>query len=318
MLQINNENTTMKKCSLPSYVSILLFVAICLFSHSMPAKAAPADNSLLQGRGNAGHYLFENVKYTKEDSAEVVRLLSMTPKGNDVLFYARKFLGRPYVAFTLEVADPEELVVNLRGLDCTTYVETVLALTMTYRQGGRSFSDYLRNLAYIRYRGGVRDGYLSRLHYFAWWMHDNTEKGIVEEIIGPKYWNATMSVNDFYMTKHWKSYKMLAAHPEWVPKITELENEGNGRMIKYLPKRYLNLSRKELPDVHDGDVVAIVTTKEGLDFSHLGFAVWGRDGKLHLLNASMVYKKVVEDKNTFYKYMAERRTSVGISLLRLK
>lgn len=111
---------------------------------------------------------------------------------------------------------------------------------------------------------------------------------------------------------------MLAAHPEWVPKITELENEGNGRMIKYLPKRYLNLSRKELPDVHDGDVVAIVTTKEGLDFSHLGFAVWGRDGKLHLLNASMVYKKVVEDKNTFYKYMAERRTSVGISLLRLK
>ena len=44
------------------------------------------------------------------------------------LDFARRLKGRPYVASTLEVADPERLVVNLRGLDCATLVETASAL----------------------------------------------------------------------------------------------------------------------------------------------------------------------------------------------
>lgn len=298
----------------------LLFINMCMSIAScdgMPQKLAAASEGPCQP-ASVSEYDFSKVVYTQADSAEVVRLLLQKPNGNDVLFFARKFLGRPYVAYTLEVADPEQLVVNLSGLDCTTYVETVLALTLTHRQGGRSFADYCRNLEYIRYRGGVRDGYLSRLHYFAWWMEDNIEKGLVEEIMDQSHWSATMKVNDYYMTQHWKSYKMLAAHPEWVRKITDLERKGNGKIIRYLPQKFLNLNKKDLPAVHDGDVIAIVTTKEGLDFSHLGFVVWGKDGKMHLLNASMVYKKVVEDKNTFYKYMSERRTNVGASFLRLK
>ena len=55
--------------------------------------------------------------YTQADSARVVELLKMKPTGNDALFYARKLKGIPYVASTLEVADPEQLVVNLRELD---------------------------------------------------------------------------------------------------------------------------------------------------------------------------------------------------------
>ncbi|MGD9771744.1 MAG: N-acetylmuramoyl-L-alanine amidase-like domain-containing protein, partial [Parabacteroides sp.] len=38
------------------------------------------------------------------------------------------FEGTPYVASTLEQT-PEQLVVNLREFDCTTFVESVLALS---------------------------------------------------------------------------------------------------------------------------------------------------------------------------------------------
>ena len=48
-----------------------------------------------------------------------------------ILAIARKFIGTPYVANTLEKNKDEKLVVNLRGMDCTTYLETVLALSRT-------------------------------------------------------------------------------------------------------------------------------------------------------------------------------------------
>lgn len=260
-----------------------------------------------------------DIVYSRADSLRVVKLLSKSlPEGeNDVLFFARSFLGLPYVAFTLEVADPEKLVVNLHGLDCTTYVETVLALTMTHRAGSTAFMDFCRNLERLRYRGGEMDGYLSRLHYFAWWMHDNIDLGIVEEVTDKKTFTAPMRVNDYYMTAHPNSYKMLKAHPDLVSEITRLEKAANGEDGTYLPKGKMLLTRSQLP-VRDGDVIAIVTQKAGLDYSHLGFAVWGKDGKLHLLNASSLYHKVVEDKNTFYTYLQRQKSALGARFFRLR
>ena len=75
--------------------------------------------------------IFAEVIYEKSDSIEVEQLLAAPLQGDTILFYARHFLGRPYVGATLEVHDPEWLVVNLRGLDCTTLIETVLALSVT-------------------------------------------------------------------------------------------------------------------------------------------------------------------------------------------
>lgn len=256
--------------------------------------------------------------YTVADSAEVVSLLRADTGANDVLFYARHFVGRPYVAHTLEVADPELLVVNLRELDCTTLVETVCALAMTKRQGSDRFADFCRNLERLRYWGGQRNGYLSRLHYFTWWMRDNKAKGIVEDVSDDVHFTQPVVVRNGYMSRNAGKYKMLAAHPEWVSRIAKLEREYNGPDGTYLPQRATALSRKQLSCIEDGDIIAIVTTKAGLDYSHLGFAVWGEDGKLHLLNASMVYKRVVEDTVTLHDYLARYRTSVGIRLLRLR
>lgn len=255
--------------------------------------------------------------YTPADSVEVERLLAAQPKGSDVLYYARHFLGRPYVAHTLEVADPERLVVNLRQLDCTTLVETVLALTATHRAGQRSFADYCAHLERLRYRGGQMNGYISRLHYFGWWIADNAQRGNVTRVTCAQHFTGSFRLNDYYMTAHPEAYRFLRNHPARRDSLLKMERAANGAQHHYLPEQRTRLTAKQLPCVHDGDLLAIVTTKAGLDYSHLGFAVWGSDGLLHLLNASSVYKKVVEDRVTLHDYLLRQRHATGVAVLRL-
>lgn len=259
----------------------------------------------------------ERIVFTKYDSTKVEQLLSVTPAGNDVLFYARQFKGIPYVASTLEMCDPEKLVVNLRELDCTTLVETCMALAMTHRQGNTRFVDFCKNLESIRYRCGKMNGYLSRLHYFTWWMHDNISKGIIQEVKDTKHFIAPICVNNHYMSSHPEKYKMLRIHPEWVDSIRTLEKASNGQDGCYLAERFTGLTKRDLSCIENGDVIAIVTRKEGIDYSHLGIAVWQNDGHLHLLNASSIHHKVVEEPKTLKTYLSEHPSSIGIRVFRL-
>ena len=74
------------------------------------------------------------------------------------------FLDAPYEAGTLEQKGPERLVVNLRAFDCVTFVENAVVLAGMIRAGKTALGDYTAALERIRYRGGRRDGYPSRLH----------------------------------------------------------------------------------------------------------------------------------------------------------
>lgn len=302
------------KCLLLSLTCCLLGCADDSSREKQPQGEVAHPASALQAPSD----FLQKVVYSKEDSAEVVRLLRLSPDGSDVLFYARCFLNVPYVANTLEVSDPERIVVNLRELDCTTLVETVLALTMTRRQGADNFVDYCRNLEKLRYRNGKCDGYVSRLHYFEWWINDNMKKGVVENVDDGRYFTGKKRIDNSYMSMHPGSYKMLRLHPEWVSGIREMEKMENNNVVSFLPEKSTCLDCRKLQNVHDGDIVAIVTNKSGLDYSHLGFSVWGRDGKLHLLNASSIHKKVVEEPMTLYQYLAKHPKSIGIRVLRLR
>ena len=259
------------------------------------------------------------VIYTSNDSLQIVRLLrGKVPEGREVLYYAQNFLGVPYVAHTLERADPEKLVVNLSQLDCTTLVETVLALSMTKRQRSDSFTDYCQNLMRLRYWDGHMDGYLSRLHYFSWWMEDNMRRQLVQEISHPQYFTRTLTVNNYYMSAHSSFYKYLKTKPARVDSIAKLEKKYNGKKWSYLPASFLGLPADSLSAiVRNGDIIALVTKKKGLDFSHLGFAVWGKDSKLHLLNASSLHHQVVDEPKTLQQYVREHPSCLGISVLRL-
>ena len=259
------------------------------------------------------------VTYQKADSLTVCRLLAKTNTTTSTLWFARQFLGVPYVAHTLEVNDKEQLVVNTRELDCTTLVETVTALTLCAQQGKKTWKDYLTTLQTLRYRQGKLDGYASRLHYFSDWIRDKQAMKIVKEIHAPNPpFTAVQHVNVNYMSTHPTAYKALKAQPELVPVIRKQEQQLTGLKARYIPKSALRRSTKALRQaVHDGDIIAITCNKKGLDIAHLGFAVWKKDG-LHLLNASMIHKKVVEEPMTFYQYLQKHTSHTGIRVLRIK
>ena len=268
----------------------------------------------------------QGVEYTKEDSALVVKLLkeAKTERGtqNRVLYFGKEFWGLPYVAHTLELGDTEHLIVNLHGLDCTTFVETVVALSMCDKQDKRSFDDYCKNLTKIRFREGKMTDYTSRLHYFTWCAEDNERLGIVEDIAPQAApwgaFTAVQTININYMSTHPTLYKQLKNHPDFVAPIKKYEQATNGRKFRYIPKTNLQWSQStDLGVIHDGDIVAMLTDSDGLDTRHIGIAFW-KNGRLHLLHASSLYKKVLMSEETFYEYEMKQQKHTGIRVFRFK
>ena len=251
------------------------------------------------------------------DSLFVVKTLQGT--STDVLSFARQFIGLPYVAHTLEIhaKGQERLVVNTRELDCTTFVENVIALTLCAKNNERHFNAFRKYLRQLRYRHGVINGYPSRLHYFTDWIEDNTKMGFVHEIQQEKSpFSAVQIINVGYMSNHPQSYEALKVHPEFIDKIAAQEKDLNGRRYRYIPKNMVKNTKLMRKIVHDGDVIAITCSKSGLDIAHLGFAVWRRDG-LHLLNASQLHHRVVEEPMTLDRYLKKHPKHTGIRIIRL-
>ena len=258
------------------------------------------------------------VTYQRADSIKICQLLGQANRQTSVLWIARQFLDVPYVAHTLEINDDERLVVNTRQLDCTTLVETVTALKLCAQDGKHAFADYLDALRQLRYRQGRLNGYPSRLHYFTDWIRDKAAMQIVEDIQQPNPpFSAVQSVSVNYMSTHPEAYKALKANPSLVPEIRASEQLLTGLKVRYIPKRLLRNNALLRSVVKDGDILAITCNKKGLDIAHLGFAVWRKDG-LHLLNASMLHKKVVEEPMTLWQYMQKHKTFTGIRVVRIK
>lgn len=260
------------------------------------------------------------VQYAQADSVAVTSLLAKArkqPAGTDLMiFFARQLVGRPYVAKTLEVNATERLVVNLRQLDCTTYVETVTALTLAASHGRYTFGGFCHYLQQLRYQRGVVS-YPGRLHYFTSWIESNTAKGYVREISAPNPpFTATQRVAVSYMTTHTQYYPMLSGHADWVSQIARTERQLTGRRYPYIPKDKILNTRQMRSAIHSGDIIAILTSKRGLDTSHIGIAVWHSDG-LHLLNASQIHGRVVEEPLTLRAYMRQHPTQTGIRVVRL-
>lgn len=255
------------------------------------------------------------------DSLFIERLLAEESQkrhgGSLPLYFASKFLNTPYVAHTLEVNKREQLVVNTRQLDCATLVDNVVALCMCVKQKKHEYTAFKQNLQTIRYRNGVIDGYCSRLHYFSEWINDNKKKGIVETIEQPvDVFSSIQTVNVSFMSQHAHKYETLAIHPELVSEIIRTEQIISGENVRYIGKDDIKNDSLSRSAIHDGDIIAITTNTKGLDIAHVGFAVWQKDG-LHLLNASLLHKKVVLESMTLKQYLGQHPSHTGIRVMRI-
>lgn len=158
---------------------------------------------------------------------------------------------------------------------------------------------------------------MKRQHYFTIWMDANEREGIVKDIAPNPPFSAVQTVNINWMSTHVSSYKMFKAHPEWKSGIRKLEQSVNGKRYRYVPKGKIANTAVFRNAIHDGDIIAIITNKKGLDTTHIGIASWHKDG-LHLLNASSIHKKVIDEPMTLYTYMHKHPVQIGIRVCRVQ
>ena len=232
---------------------------------------------------------------------------------NDIVADVGKtFLGTPYVAHTLEDKGEEQLVINLTGLDCTTFVENTLVFARLIKMGKTTFRDYENELQKIRYRKGVIDKYPSRLHYFSDWIYDNEKKGIIDdvtELVGGKPTRFHLN----FMSTHPESYPQLREHPEFIKEIRNQEAEINRRNYFYVPKERVGFVENQ---INNGDIIAFTTSIPGLDISHVGIAVRMEDNRIHLLHAPNVGYKVQITEDPLAAYINKIKKDTGIIVLK--
>lgn len=227
-----------------------------------------------------------------------------------ILHTGKQFLGTPYVGGVLDIPETENLVVNLSQLDCVTYLEIVVALSMTIKKGKTQFEDFCHELTFIRYRNGVMNGYASRLHYFSEWIHNNEQKGILENIsaaIGGKPFVKKINM----MTTNRVNYPHLKEDSS-LNVIRQAEERLSSMQLFHMPKEELLFAGDK---IQDGDLIAITTAIDGLDVAHVGIAIHV-NSELHLMHASSLSKKVEISGISLFEMLCNKSTYTGILVAR--
>lgn len=231
--------------------------------------------------------------------------------GKTMVSVGKTFLQTPYVAQTLEIGDTETLVINLQGLDCTTFVENVLAFTLLLQHEKTDFDSFAKVLETIRYKNGKLDGYASRLHYFSEWIANNGQKGLITDItanIGGK--EITKEIN--FMSTHRELYPFLEDDVNY-DKIKASENFLNNEAICYLPQDQIEANEHL---IESGDIIALTTSIKGLDITHTGIASRETDGRIYLLHASSSGEVKVSEV-PLVDYLKKVNKNTGIMVARI-
>ena len=232
---------------------------------------------------------------------------------SDIIAYIGKsFMGTEYKAATLEREGEEALIVNLKGFDCTTFLENTIAFTRLVKKDSTTFYNYLKELSLIRYRGGELKGYPSRLHYFSDWIFDNIRKKIVYDVTRDIGGLPIKFPVDF-MSQHPSLYMHLKENPNFISVIKSQEDSINRRTYYYIPKENVSLVESK---IHNGDIIAFTTSIKGLDIGHVGIAIRENDGRIHILHAPQPGTKVHITKEALSEYIMNVKKHSGIIVLR--
>jgi hypothetical protein len=223
----------------------------------------------------------------------------------------KSFLGTEYTAHTIEAPGEERLIVDLQTVDCVTFYENVLVLARCIKKGLTTFEDFKKELQFVRYRGGVLHGYPSRLHYTSDYFFDNEKKGVLKDItqdIGGVPYRKTID----FMSTHQDAYPKLLEFPDDVKAIRAVEDSIHHRILYHIPKSNV---KKIASRIHNGDILAITTTKDGLDCKHTGIAIWV-NGTLRLMHAPLPGSKVQITSYPLWEYLSRVKDDAGIMVAR--
>ena len=256
--------------------------------------------------------------YQQETDEEVYNRKVQTAKGvaldDFTLNIAKSFLNRPYKAHTLEGNQTEKLVVNLREFDCSTFVESCIAMGLTYRKDDISFDKYKKYLQRLRYyKNGKIKAFESRINYFSDWLFTHQEDGLLENIT-PQMGGIEWKKNVNFMSTNWNKYP-FPKDMELLGKIIKVEEKINEQSYTYIPKAKVKSIENQFLN---GDIIGITTNINGLDITHEGFAIRLQDKRVYLLHASSDFKRVMVTDKPLAEYLAKNKSQTGIMVARMK
>ncbi len=277
--------------SMFSRILFYFFLAFCAVGNAQ-ITCTPSDSSLFV------------VKITELSAVHGKNL------GDSLVAVGKSFLDTPYVEKTLEIGDTETLVINLRGLDCTTFVENALAFTWMLKEEEADFKHFTKKLKTIRYRDGLLNGYPSRLHYFTEWIRNNKKKGLVEDVTANIGGIENKKAINF-MGTHRDLYPFLKRDENYNA-ILEAETELAQESLCILPQNQIEDSEHL---IQSGDIIALATSIKGLDVTHTGIAIRQEDGRIHLLHASSL-GSVRITQEPLLDYLKKIKSNIGIIVAR--
>ena len=228
--------------------------------------------------------------------------------------------GTPYEPYTLEEylragGSPmrtEPLTLHLDRFDCVSLVEACLAIARVARTPGEPrWEDFAREMERMRYRGGDRGGYTSRLHYFSEWLSDGEDRGLVQ-VLGEEFGGRADTRPLRFMSANPESYPALST-PEVLEEIREIERGLDDSPRWVIPTARIDSVSER---IETGDVLAFATSIDGLDVTHAAFAYRDGEGVMRVLHAPLSGGVVEITRATVQEYVGAIRLATGILVAR--
>lgn len=233
----------------------------------------------------------------KWTQAKLDKILSESSRLNDpgarIDFLSGLFVNVNYKDSTLigDIRTPEVLVINLKEVDCFTYIDYVEAMRLS-----GSYPEFKENLKKVRYKDG-KIAFENRKHFFTDWREFNPEFvfDCTKKIGGRKTRSVIKVLNEIQ-----KGIYFLEGIP------------AEKREIFYIPSEAVD--RKVTDRMMNGDYAGIYTGIQGLDVSHVGIIIKkGKSVYLRHASSDRQKNKVVDDD--LKKYISDKP---GLIVLRPK
>ncbi len=250
------------------------------------------------------------------------------------------FLGKPYILGALGEGKQgrydQSPLYRTDGFDCTTYVSTVVALSLS-----TNLADFKKKIIQVRYQQD-KARYLSRNHFMSLdWIQNNVTKGHIKDITStiknkkgaPVYREAKTIIEKGQWLKYKKLRDIKLSNMKWAQRrLKQLHQKANSFPPKAVVTQYIPLTTlftKGKPkgflfnQIPDGSIIEIVRpnwqlkSKIGtnLNISHLGFAI-RKNGQLFFREASSVEHKVIDiPLSEYLQGYLNSPTIKGISVL---
>jgi Protein of unknown function (DUF1460)/TAT (twin-arginine translocation) pathway signal sequence len=243
-----------------------------------------------------------------------------SPLGRSAVRVGELAAGTPYKPSTLEAylraggspSGVEPLTLSLTHFDCVTLVESCLAVSRVAGDpGAPTWAQFGRAIERMRYRGGERRGYASRLHYFSEWIADGARRGLVRDL-GAELGGVEDARPLRFMTQHRAGYPAFTDDGAF-REIGSIERRLDGRPRRVVPTDRI---RAVSDGIETGDVLAFATAIPGLDVTHTAFAYRDKGGILRVLHAPLSGGVVEVTRTTLPEYVAAIRRATGILVAR--